>query len=159
MSLLANQKLTPTAGSFIGIDVYRGTIRTTGLGDILLKGRGGDSGSDQVGVQLRGQTVIESTATGSSAGTVTIEGHGGGTAARNGGVVVDGARVESVDGDVLITGQGGGSTSSSGSRGVLLDQITLRSLGMTSSAANLTVTERRDEERTTIPGFPLGISV
>ncbi len=80
VTLRANQQPTPTAESFIGIDVSGATITTTGDGDIALYGRGGVSalqlGGDQHGVAIRASAVVASPGT----GTITVFGTGGGAA-------------------------------------------------------------------------------
>ncbi|HUG92501.1 MAG TPA: hypothetical protein VML55_16805, partial [Planctomycetaceae bacterium] len=118
ITLSANQQATPTAGSFVGIDVIGGTIQTTGTGQISLRGRGGNSGNFQEGILLRsGGQVI------GGSGTVTVEGQGGAsTGFLNIGVQLTGlgSQITSNGGTVMVTGNGGGSGSSDGNHGVFL---------------------------------------
>src|SRR5262249_49895227 len=48
----ANGQLTPTHGNFRGVSVF-GSIQSTGSGDILLSGRGGDANTNGVGQAIR----------------------------------------------------------------------------------------------------------
>jgi hypothetical protein len=140
ITLEANQQMTPTAGSFVGIDANNSLIQTTGTGNIELKGRGGNSGTHNHGVHLHSGTSISSTASGATAGTITIDGTGGNGTDSNGGVVlVDSTtKVTSVDGDISITGIGNGSLSDN--YGVWLQDIdTITSTGTGASAAKVTI--------------------
>jgi RHS repeat-associated protein len=141
ITLSANQQLTPTAGNFIGIDLYGALLKTTGGGNIALTGRGGDTDSDNYGIQLRIGAVVESTAVGATAGAITIDGTGGAGTSYNRGVFITGSttRVTAVDGDIQITGQGGDGSSgwNDGVRIALAAGVS--STGTDANAAKITI--------------------
>ncbi len=109
INLEANQQTPPTADGFIGLSV-NGRVRTTGQGNIVLAGRSGED--DGVFVQPGG--LIESTASGANAGTITITGVSGavGTTANAAGFSLTSGAIETVDGAVSITGTGANATGS-----------------------------------------------
>ena len=111
IALTANEGLTPTDGSFVGIDVNGGTIETDGTGAIALRGRGGNANDNNSGILLEGGAIVESTASGSDAGVIKLDGTGGKADSENGGVVIagSGTQVTSVDGNISINGNGDGS--------------------------------------------------
>jgi hypothetical protein len=94
-----------TSGTFFGLDLDHATVTSTGSGNIDLGGRGGDSGSFDVGLFLRNGTVVQSTGT----GKITLEGAGGTGDSDNRGVEIytPGTTVSSVSGDIEINGTGG----------------------------------------------------
>jgi hypothetical protein len=108
VTLLANQQATPTAGTFIGIDVVGAGITTTGAGDVTLQGRGGDSAgsANLFGVSLRAGATVEATGTGS----VSITGTAGSGGSDNVGLVVTGTgtAVSAAAGGVSLAGTGQG---------------------------------------------------
>ncbi len=113
ISLSANRKALATSGVFTGIDINGGTITTSGTGNILLQGRGGDAilglTSDH-GINVHNGGLVQSTAAGAVAGKITLDGIGGPGGDANlpaWGVVISSAAVNSVDGDILLHGQGG----------------------------------------------------
>ncbi|HUY90682.1 MAG TPA: DUF4214 domain-containing protein [Pirellulales bacterium] len=90
ITLQANQGVTPTSGNFVGIDVDHATI-TSASGAIVLKGKGGDTGSDNDGVLVQGAAQVLSTGAGSlsiagaaGAGSYGIDLIGGSAAAATG---------------------------------------------------------------------------
>jgi hypothetical protein len=92
-------------------------------------------------VFLHSGTSVSSTASGATAGTITISGTGGDGTFANFGVFLDGSTtdVTSVDGDVSISGTGGNGSGSS-NHGVLLDTIeTISSTGTGAAAATITI--------------------
>ncbi len=111
LAILANQGPTPAAGDFSGINVIGGSVQTTGAGDLLLQGRGGnDPGTSlHVGVLLQGGTLVQATGTGS----VSVTGTGGQGGANNAGVGVEGSttQVTAAAGNVTVTGVAGNGTS------------------------------------------------
>jgi len=117
VTLSANQQMTPTAGDFIGIQVG-GTITTSGTGDLILSGRGGDdvSTSDHDGIRIVSTGLIQSTATGATAGTITLMGAGGSGTSNSKGIYVQGP-ISTVSGDILLTGTGG-ATAGDNSKGI-----------------------------------------
>ncbi|QDS89046.1 Calx-beta domain protein [Rosistilla ulvae] len=143
ITLNANSAGAQTA-RFIGLDANNALIQTTGTGNIQLLGHGAatDSGtSDLYGVDLRGGTRVRSTATGSSAGMITITGSGGNAASNNFGVRILGSttNVSSVDGDILITGAGGNG-SSLYNHGILASGGRIESTGAGENAASIIIT-------------------
>ena len=115
ITLQANQQATPTAGDFIGIDVNGAAITTTGSGNVELTGRGGDDAltGNHYGIRMQNSATIQSTATGATAGTITIDGTGGAGTSDNHGVwiVNSGSQVTSLDGDIQISGTAGAGNS------------------------------------------------
>jgi RHS repeat-associated protein len=131
ISLAAHQQATPLEDSFIGISLSGATLTTTGDGDILLQGRGGDDSSSNYGVSLQGGGVISSNGT----GTITLNGTGGNGTFSNHGVFLFGAgtKVTSVSGAISITGKGDGSGTSN--HGVyVFSGAVVESTGATSGA-------------------------
>ncbi len=136
-SLFANQGGTPESGSFSGISMDDASIESTGSGNILLQGKGGDEslGSDQNGIVLQG-SQIDSTGTGS----VTLEGTARGGENNNGGVeLLDGSGITSNTGKITITGQGAGT--GEGNTGVLIGSGSwVSSVGISEGAAAIEIT-------------------
>jgi Abnormal spindle-like microcephaly-assoc'd, ASPM-SPD-2-Hydin/Immunoglobulin domain/HYR domain/Fn3 associated len=113
LTVEANQQALPTPGSFSGV-VLDGLVRSTGTGQVVVRGRGGDgAGGYQLGVLLWfGAQII-----GGTSGTVTVEGTGGAsTNIVNRGITVygTGALISSLGASVQVTGQAGGVGSSFG---------------------------------------------
>jgi hypothetical protein len=143
ITLEANQQMTPTAGNFIGLEANNSLIQTTGTGDIELKGRGGNDAGTPIhyGVYLHSGTSVSSTASGATAGTITIHGTGGAGTDNNYGAYLVGSTtdVTSEDGDISITGVGGDG-SGGGNYGVYLASIeTIASTGTGADAAKITI--------------------
>ena len=137
ITLLANDTGT-TTGDFTGVEAENATIETTGLGNILITGFGGDDGltSNHDGVHLHTGTTISSTSTGASAGTITINGTGGTGLADNTGVRIENAstNVTSVDGNIQIVGN---TTTGDGIQ--IVDQGVVLSTGTGVNAATITI--------------------
>ena len=100
-----------TGGNNHGLYINTATVETTGNGSIGVTGQGGgssaDTGGSDTGVYLNTGGLIESAASGASAGTITIQGTGGdagGSGTSNMGVWFVGGSVTSVDGNVSVTG-------------------------------------------------------
>ncbi|MCO6459575.1 MAG: VCBS repeat-containing protein, partial [Pirellulaceae bacterium] len=111
IALSANQQMTPTAGSFVGVDINGGLVQSTSSGTITVLGRGGDLASGgQIGVRVLGGGDI----LGGIGGVVTVTGHGGALTATAGGdshgVVItgSGSTIASSGANVSVTGTGGG---------------------------------------------------
>ncbi|MEZ6066473.1 MAG: hypothetical protein R3B90_12370 [Planctomycetaceae bacterium] len=146
VTLFANDGPTNFGGNFTGItltdaDISTGNALNPG-GDILLRGTGGNAGSNNIGVLLQSSASISSQGSGATAGTVTIEGFGG---AANGsgniGVSLDGANtlVTSVDGDIVMEGIGGAGGNSF-NRGVsITNSAAVSSTGLTADAATISI--------------------
>ena len=141
ITLSANASGTAT-GDFEGIEVTDALIETTGTGAIALTAQGGDDAASisHHGIHLEGSTIVRSTATGASAGTITIAGTGGTSLNQGFGVLLQsGATVTSVDGDIEIDGSGGMSGGGS-SFGVALNlNASINSTGTGAEAATITI--------------------
>ncbi|MFN8344058.1 MAG: choice-of-anchor Q domain-containing protein [Spirosomataceae bacterium] len=119
LTIETNQQATATTGSFAGVNIAGGGIWVTGTGNLLVKGKGGNSGSNQYGVFVLSLGLISG-----GSGTVTVQGTGGASVANgNYGVFVSGtnAQITSTGGNVSVTGQGGGAGTSIQNFGVHLD--------------------------------------
>ncbi|MDA1165426.1 MAG: hypothetical protein O3B13_20200, partial [Planctomycetota bacterium] len=139
--LSANQGGLPLGGEFSGIAVNAATITTDGTGAISLIGRGGDTKDDNNGVFISNGGVIESTASGSTAGTITVTGTNGGGALRNRGVLLDGTNtvITSVDGAIQISGTGGNGTDARNQGVVISNAAEVSSTGTDTNAAAITI--------------------
>src|SRR5262249_49906046 len=84
ITLTANEAVAPSSGNFTGIEVRGATIKTTGAGNILLHGRGGNdaASSGHHGLLVDASAFIRATGT----GTVTLVGKGGSGIDANEGV-------------------------------------------------------------------------
>ena len=105
---------TPSSGNFRGVALQgSGTlIRSEGAGGIVIRGRGGDSGTGQIGVSLDAGAQVRG-----GSGGVTVEGTGGpSTGQVNRGITLFSlnTQISSVGGDVNVTGVGGNSGSAFG---------------------------------------------
>jgi hypothetical protein len=115
LTLSANQQSTPTSANFVGVTVV-GTVSSTGTGNVLVRGKGGDSSSNS-GINVNGGRISG----GIAGSTVTVQGTGGGGAVSDQrGVTTTGAlgRITSLGGNVIVTGQGGGGGTGQFSYGV-----------------------------------------
>ncbi len=141
LTLNANQQLTATGGNFFGIHIDAATLTTSGAGNILIEGRGGDSGSINDGIRLINGARVESTATGATAGTITLAGTGGAAVSFNVGVVIYSAAtlITSRDGDILITGIGGSDGTDGANSGLDIDAATISSTGTGANAALISI--------------------
>jgi len=141
VTLDANQGGTATSGTFNGIDLNNAIITTTGTGNIQLTGRGGDSGTQNYGVNLRGGSSITSSATGATAGTISVSGTGGAGTTDNTGVRIEDSTtdIQSVDGNIAITGTGGAGSGNSNFGVHLVDIETISSTGTGVNAATITI--------------------
>ncbi len=119
LTVEANQQITPTSGSFVGVDVNGGQIQCSGTGNVSVTGQGGDDGGGgQRGVHVRAGGKING-----GSGTVTVQGTGGASSgSSNPGVYVTdtNSTITSSGADVQVTGQGGGSGSSGANIGVVV---------------------------------------
>jgi hypothetical protein len=106
LTLEANQQSTPTAAGFSGVTVSTGgTVQSTGLGAVTVKGRGGNLNLN-FGVSVPGGMIQG----GIAGSTVQVNGQGGSLSSGR-AVVVDGGTITSNGGDVQVTGTGGGANS------------------------------------------------
>ncbi len=112
LSLLANQQLTPTAGSFVGVQISNSQVKSTGVGSVTVKGRGGTSSANlNHGVFLESSGSLIT----SQGGAIAVDGAGGGngTSVSNHGVFVEGTIFNaSASGTVTVRGIGGNTTGS-----------------------------------------------
>ncbi|CAM9876513.1 unnamed protein product, partial [Chrysoparadoxa australica] len=122
------------SGEYEGVSSDDLTVRTVN-GNVLIQGQGVDSNrSGNVGVSTVRTTVI-STGIGQNAGTIKIDGTGGGGTSPHGVEISVGTVLESIDGDIEIRGQGG----SERSNGVFLRgaDVRIESTGTGTNAANI----------------------
>lgn len=122
------------SGEYKGVSSENLTVRTIN-GDVVVQGQGGDSDrSSNVGV-LTVRTTVTSTGIGQNAGTITLDGTGGGGFSPHGVEVSTGTVLESVAGDIAVRGQGGSVRSS----GVLLRgaDVRIESTGTGTNAAKI----------------------
>lgn len=113
----ANQQTVPTSGVFVGVDVAGGMLWARGKGQITVKGRGGDAGEYQHGVQIYNVGTIQ----GGLEGNVLVQGTGGPSLGNhNYGVRVSGggSNLGSAGAALNILGQGGGLGNSANNYGV-----------------------------------------
>ncbi|MDA8745457.1 Ig-like domain-containing protein, partial [Rubripirellula amarantea] len=112
LTVSANQQATPTAGSFLGVDVNNAVIEATGTGVVTVAGRGGNSGNGQHGVRVvNGGDII-----GGTSGVVSVTGVGGFTlGSASYGVRLTGnssTTITSHGAAVSVAGTGGGTLNS-----------------------------------------------
>ena len=143
LTLSANRGASVTTGNFVGIEIDTAIVQTTGTGNIVIDGRGGDDENSSLhnGVHIIDQSTVRSTSSGANAGTITITGQGGvGVRANEGVTIEDGSRVTSVDGHIVINGTGGVGTDSGNVGVFLVRDGGVLSTGTGSEAASITVT-------------------
>lgn len=101
ITIEANQQDSPTSGNSSAVVIY-GAVQSTGSGDITIKGRGLDTGSDNAGIEVWG------TIQGGTSGAVKVTGQGGGdaTGQRNRGVYLNGGQIISDGANIEVTGTG-----------------------------------------------------
>jgi uncharacterized repeat protein (TIGR03803 family) len=102
----ANQQVTPTTGTFVGVDVNAGELKVSGSGILRVKGKGGTIDGSQHGVVVQAAGKIE----GGTGGPVEVEGRGGeATNFNHYGIYINGtdSRITSSGGDVSVKGTGG----------------------------------------------------
>lgn len=129
-------------GSLYGVSMGGSTTDVSSVdGDIRIEGTGGNgSGDGNVGVFLSVIEKIESTGTGSMAGTITVIGTSGTGASYNNGIEANGfsTDITSIDGDILMTGNSNGTTSAN--HGLEIGSIDkIASTGTGVDAATITI--------------------
>ena len=136
LTVEANQQAVPTSGDFKGVELLEGTLWVTGSGNLSVKGKGGDAGTNrQIGVSLAASQIQ-----GGTGGIVSVEGRGGlGAGTRNHGVSLElsPASIASAGAAINVTGFGNGTFSANNSHGVLVGESALINAG--GSAAAVTV--------------------
>lgn len=119
-----------------GITLYEAKITTSGTGSVLLDGKASDvdeSQSWKLGVDLRNNSVIESTSAAAGAGNITLIGQGGVGGGSLSGVFSADSRISSRASSISINGTAGDGTINFNT-GVRLDATVVES-GKTGSAA------------------------
>ncbi|MFT7639036.1 MAG: hypothetical protein ACI9G1_000763, partial [Pirellulaceae bacterium] len=159
LTLSANQGASVTTGNFIGIEIDSATLQTIGTGNIVITGRGGDDENTSLhnGVHIIDQSIVRSTSTSATAGSVAITGVGGlGVRSNEGVTIEDGSRITSVNGAIAINGNGGNG-SGEGNVGVfILRDGRIISTGTGSDAASITIVGNGGDSGTsTLFGFAL----
>lgn len=140
IKLSANQQTIAGQGNFVGIEINGATITTSMDGDIVLEGRGGNTGTGNHGIVLRNEAVIESTSTDSTAGSITLTGVGGNGNLGNYGVrLMTDAEIKSAIGNIAITGTGGDGVGNSDIGVILASGASISSTGSGANAASITV--------------------
>jgi filamentous hemagglutinin family protein len=97
ITLKANQAGTATSGNFTGIELNNAKITSTD-GDILLQGRGGDSGNNNHGVHLDSASEISTT----NADIAIVAAKGAGTSSKDFNNTAGAAAMNSTNGRWLI---------------------------------------------------------
>ena len=110
ITLSANQQMSSTGGNFIGINVNNATVEST-TGAVTLTGKGGNTGSNNYGVEIQAGGKVQ--ATGASPALLSITGSADdGTSA---GIMFNNGTV-STAGDVTLTANGGSITEAGAER-------------------------------------------
>lgn len=118
LTLEANQQPIATTGDFTGITISGGTVGSTGTGNVILRGRGGN-GSANRGISIDSGASVH----GGTSGLLKISGRGGsGPVAFQNGVFVSGntTLIDTTGADVEIEGYGGGTGAVESSYGIFL---------------------------------------
>jgi hypothetical protein len=140
ITLTANQGAGPTAGNFSGITVANAIVETTGAGNLLLQGTGGNDATtgQHVGILIVNAATVQSAGTGS----LTLIGHGGQGTDTNYGVDVfgTGTLVTSVVGAISITGTAGTGSSNANEGVTVFNGAHLTSTGSGAGAATIIIT-------------------
>ncbi|HNB51326.1 MAG TPA: hypothetical protein PK530_05265 [Anaerolineales bacterium] len=139
----ANQQATASTGTFVGIDLNNGTIKTDGTGNVILLGKGGNTLDNNIGIRLQAGAQVLSTLTTVGAGSLSLNGAVPSVArAANTGVQLTGTatQISSSIGAISLIGISGGTGGTGGNYGVAMaDGATIRSTGITTSAATIIV--------------------
>jgi len=92
----------------MGVDFNSSASVSSGDGNILILGKGGDSAPDDwaIGVRIQGSSLQ------STGGDIDIQGEGGAGASHTPGILVEwgGGQVTTVSGNITLTGEGGASS-------------------------------------------------
>ncbi|MEZ6122903.1 MAG: autotransporter-associated beta strand repeat-containing protein [Planctomycetaceae bacterium] len=120
LTLNANQQAVATSGNFIGINVLNSAVVQTTSGNIVLSGRGGDTGHGNDGIAVQSSSVVRSTGPG-AVGGVTLTGTGGSGTDGNSGVRLTGGEVISLDGAIQIVGTASALTNGNMNDGVRIE--------------------------------------
>ena len=124
----ANQQAVASAGAFSGIALLGSSLLCSGTGSIDLKGRGGNSGNFNPGVQMQAGAVIR----GGTLGLLKMTGRGGAsTGLTSHGIFMDGAgtKLHTLGAAAEITGLAGGAGTGGSSHGVIVQNSAQVSTG------------------------------
>ncbi|MFM9960443.1 MAG: beta-propeller fold lactonase family protein, partial [Planctomycetaceae bacterium] len=138
ITVAANAAAT-ASGNFVGVTLTGATLTTSGTGNIAVTGRGVVTGSGGHGVRLQTSSIVQSTASGATAGTVSITGsiQGGTSLVR--GVIVASSLVTSVSGAISVTGQGSTTATADQNFGIQIAGADITSTGTGANAAAITL--------------------
>lgn len=125
-----------------GVVLYNNAAISSVNGDITITGDGGGDGTDNDhdGVLIVDGSRVESTGTGATAATITINGTGGTGLSRLYGVNVDDAEIVSTVGALKITGTGGAASGDFGAGVRLGSGAVISSTGTAPLAATIAIT-------------------
>ncbi|MFZ9739373.1 MAG: beta strand repeat-containing protein, partial [Prochlorotrichaceae cyanobacterium] len=108
ITISGNQGTSITPGGYTGVYLAAATLEATGVGNILLQGRTGDSTGNINGVHLNTGSLVKSIS-----GDITLLGQAVGANASATGVLLDyGSAIETQTGAVTLTGSNNGSGAS-----------------------------------------------
>jgi surface protein len=133
-----------TPGNFMGISLPNlALLGSSGSGNVTVRGRGGNAGTNNTGISSGGATIR-----GGTSGTLRVEGFGGASPENtNQGIYSGngGGGVSSLGANVTVLGTGGGTGSSAGNAGVVAGPsggyssrgtLTIEGIGGASSGLN-----------------------
>ena len=148
LTITGNGSAIDTSGGNPGVRIDNSAaVQTTGTGNITITGTGGGGASDATGSDcgvLLSYGILRSSATGATAGAITVIGYGGdsgGNGTQSYGVGVAGTTISSVDGNVSINGTGGNSTGGSNSGiGIGFTATTGGAAGVVSATGSASIT-------------------
>lgn len=119
ITLVANQQERPSSGDFKGVDLDSGTLRSTGRGEIIVQGCGGNKSSFQFGIALQGKASILA----GKEGAVRLTGIGGRSRENdNSGICMTSAScvIRTEGADVWMHGTGNGYDTTGSNNGLAL---------------------------------------
>ena len=136
LTIKANQGGTPAAGDFSGITIDFATVETTGTGDIIMAGRGGNDSTTggHFGVGITDFSTVQA-----NGRSIAITGSGGTGTSSNYGVEITDTSVTLADGAIAIAGTGGLGSADHNFGVELFDETTVSSTGTGSAAATITI--------------------
>lgn len=151
VQLDANQGGTPETGTFEGIRIAGASLTTSGSGEILLNGKGGDTGDNNNGIAM----VLGATINATGTGGITLNGVAGGGDNGNRGVTLQntGTAITSTSSAININGTGAGTgvdnfgvdvgadaaITSGGVSTILTDKISIDGAALISGSGTLTL--------------------
>ncbi len=140
ITVAANAAAT-ASGDFVGVTLTGTTLTTSGTGAIAVTGRAVVTGSGGHGVRLQTSSIVQSTMSGATAGTISITGSTqGGTSLVRGVIIAGSALVTSVSGAISITGQGSPTATADSNYGIqIAGGADITSTGTGANAATITL--------------------